>query len=198
MLLGWWFSCCSCWGSCLILCFISWLWNHLSWHVFIRPRGILQTLKWGSWLGEHVEIMLSFMLCPNTDLSWSLRVQKSSLDWWCRLLVGRCCWMRSTTLSCLLILGLRRCMLCCLPVYGGHTWEFLVSKSVSLVRFVNMLRIAHKHPQVCWNRYPLLKEGLDLGQWISSLGCHLVQMVVMPFSPVLIVWQSTLFWLHVL
>ena len=47
--------------------------------------------------------------------------------------------MRSTTLSCLLILGLKRCMLCCLPVYGGHTREFLVSKSVSLVRFVKLL-----------------------------------------------------------
>ena len=132
-------------------------------------------------------IMLSFMLSPNTDLSWFLRVQKSSLDWWCHLLVGRCCWMRSITLSCLLILGLRRCMPCCLPVYDGHTCKFLVSKPVSLVRFFNMLRIAHKHPQFCWNNYLLLKEGLDLTQWISSLGCHPVQMVIMPFSPVLIV-----------
>ena len=41
-----------------------------------------------------------------------------------------------------------------------------------------MLKIAHKHPQDCWNRYPLLREGLDLGQWISSLGCPLVQIVV--------------------
>ena len=37
-----------------------------------------------------------------------------------------------------------------------------------------MLRIAHKHPQDCWNRYLLLIEGLDLGLWISSLGYHLV------------------------
>ena len=57
--------------------------------------------------------------------------------------------MRCTTLSYLLILGLKRCMLYCLPVYGGHTCEFLVSKSVSLVRFVNMLRIAPKHPLNC-------------------------------------------------
>ena len=71
--------------------------------------------------------------------------------------------MRSTILSCLLILGLRRCMFCCLPVSGGHTSEFLVNKSVGLVRFFNVLRIAHKHPQVFWNHYPLLKEGLDLG-----------------------------------
>ena len=76
-------------------------------------------------------------------------------------------------------------MLCCLPVYGGHTREFLVSKSVSLVRFVNVLRIAHKQPQACWNRYLLLKEGLDLGLWILSLGCYPVPMVVMPFTPVL-------------
>ena len=56
-----------------------------------------------------------------------------------------------------------------------------------------MLKIAHKYPQAYWNPYPLLREGLDLGLWISSLGCPLVQMVAMPFSPVLIVGQSTLF-----
>ena len=50
-----------------------------------------------------------------------------------------------------------------------------------------MLRIAHKQPQDCWDRDLLLKEGLDLGRWISSLGCHLAQMVVMLFSPVLII-----------
>ena len=161
--------------------FRRWLWNHIFWHVFIRPRGILQILKWGNLLGEHVGIMLSFMLYLNMGLSWSLKVQKSSLDWRFHLLVGRCCWMRSTTLSYLLILRLRRCMLCCLPVYGCHTWEFLVSKFVSLVRFVNMLRIAYKHPQDCWNHYPLQQKGLDLGIWISSLGYPLVLMVVMAF-----------------
>ena len=137
--------------------------------------------------------MLSFMLCPNKGLNWSLKTQRSSLDWWYRLFVGSYCWMTSTTLSCLLILGLKRCMLYYLLVYGGHTCEFLVNKFVSLVRFVNMLRIAHKHPQDFWNRYPLLREGLDLGVWISSLGCHLVLMVLMSFSPVLIVLKSTLF-----
>ena len=50
-----------------------------------------------------------------------------------------------------------------------------------------MLKIAHKHPQDYWNPYPLLTEGLDLGLWTLSLGCLLVQMVAMPFSPVLIV-----------
>ena len=50
-------------------------------------------------------IMLSFILCPNTGLNWSLRAQKSSLDWWCHLLVGRYCWIKSTILSCLLILA---------------------------------------------------------------------------------------------
>ena len=65
--------------------------------------------------------------------------------------------------------------------------EFLVSKFVSLVRFVNVLRIAHKHPEDFWNRYLLQREGLDLGLWISSLGYPLVLMVVMPFLPVLII-----------
>ena len=50
-----------------------------------------------------------------------------------------------------------------------------------------MLKIEHKHSQAYWNPYLLLREGLDLGLWISSLGCPLVQMVAIPFSPVLIV-----------
>ena len=41
--------------------------------------------------------------------------------------------------------------------------SFLLVSFISLVRFLNVLRIAHKHPQVCWNHYLLLKEGLDLG-----------------------------------
>ena len=130
--------------------------------------------------------MLNFMLYPNTCLIWFIKAQKSSLNWWCHLLVGRCCWMRSTTLSCLLILGLKRCMLCCLLMFCIHRCEFLVSKFVSNVRFVNMLKIAHKHPQAYWNHYLFLIEGLDFGLWILSLGYHLVQMAVMPFSPVLI------------
>ena len=44
-----------------------------------------------------------------------------------------------------------------------------------------MLKIAYKHPQAYWNLYPLLIEGLELGLWTLSLGCLLVQMVVMPF-----------------
>ena len=159
----------------------------------MRPSGIFQTLKWGIWLAKVVGIMLSFILCPNTGLNWSLKAQKSSLYWWCHLFVDRCCWMRSTTLSCLLILGPKRCMLCCLPMYGGYTWGFLDSKFISLFRFVNVLRIAHNHPQDCWNRYLLLIHGLDLGLWILSLSCYLVLMVVLPFLPVFIIWQSTLF-----
>ena len=178
--------------------FYCWLLNPPFWHVFIRPRGILQMLKWENLLIEHVGVMLSFILYPNTGLIWFIKAQKSSLDWWCRLLISRYCWMKSTTLSCLLILGLKRCILFCLLVYGGYRWEFVVSNFVSNVKFFNMLKIAHKHPQAYWNHYPLLREGLDLGLWILSLGFHLVQMVVMPFSPVLIIWQSTLFWLHVL
>ena len=80
--------------------------------------------------------------------------------------------MKSTTLSCLLILGLKKCMLCCMLVCGGHRCEFLVSKFVSSVKFVNVLKIAHKHPQAYWNRYPLLREGLDLGVWILSLPAY--------------------------
>ena len=78
--------------------------------------------------------------------------------------------MRSTILSCLLILGSKRCMLYCLLVCGGHRCENLVRKFVSNVRFVNVLKIAHKYPQVYWNPYLLLIEGLDLGQWTLSLG----------------------------
>ena len=78
--------------------------------------------------------------------------------------------MRSTTLSCFLILGLKRCMLFCLLVCGGHRCEFLISKFVSNAKFFSVLKISHKHPQAYWNRYPLLREGLDLGIWISSLG----------------------------
>ena len=78
-------------------------------------------------------------------------------------------------------------MLCCLLVCGGRTCENLVRKFVSNLRFVKMLKIAHKHPQVYWNLYPLLNKGLDLGQWTLSLVYLFVQMVVMPFSPVLII-----------
>ena len=131
--------------------------------------------------------MLSSMLYPNKSLSFFIKAQKSSPNWWCHLFVGRSCWMRSTTLSCLLILGLKRCLLCCLLVCGGHRCEFLVSKFVSNFKFANVLKKAHKHPQAYWNLYPLLTEGLALGLWILSLGCLLIQMVAMPFSPVLIV-----------
>ena len=50
-----------------------------------------------------------------------------------------------------------------------------------------MLKIAYKHPQVYWNLYLLLNKGLDLGLWTLSLGYLFVKMVVMTFSPVLIV-----------
>ena len=54
--------------------------------------------------------------------------------------------MKSITLSCRLILGLRRCMIYCLLMYGGDRCEFLVSRFVSNLMFVNVLKIAHKHP----------------------------------------------------
>ena len=55
-------------------------------------------------------------------------------------------------------------MLCCLLVCGGYSCKNPVSGFVTNVRFVNVLKIAHKHPQVSWNLYILLIEGLDLGQ----------------------------------
>ena len=178
--------------------FLRWLLNPPFWQVFTKSHGIHQTFKWGSWLVEHVEVMLSSMLCQNTGLNCSIKAKKSSLNWWCHLFVGRCYWMKSTTLSFLLILGPKRCMLCCLLMYSGHRSENPVRKFCSNVRFVNILKIAHKYPQVYLNLYLLLTKCLDLGLWTLSLGYLFVQMVVMPFSPVLIVWQSTLFWLHVL
>ena len=67
-------------------------------------------------------------------------------------------------LSCLLILGTKRCMLYSLLVFGGPRCENHVREFVSSVKFVNMLRTARRHPQVYWNPYPLLIEGLDNGQ----------------------------------
>ena len=92
--------------------------------------------------------MLSFMLYLNIGLNLFIKAQKSSLDWWCHLLVGRSYWIRFTILSCLLTLGSKRFMLCCLLIYGGCRYENLVRKFVTSVRFVNMLRKAPKHPQV--------------------------------------------------
>ena len=129
--------------------------------------------------------MFSFMLCLNMGLNLYLKAQKSSVDWWCHLLIGRYYCMRSTILSCLLILGTKRCMIYCPLIFGGPRCENHIREFVNSVRFVNMLRTAQRHPQVYWNPYPLLIEGLD--QWDLSLGYLYVQMVVMPFSPVLII-----------
>ena len=90
-------------------------------------------------------------------------------------------------LSCLYILGIKRFMLYFLLVCGCHRCENRVREFSKSARFVNMLKIAHKDPQVYWNPYLLLIEGLDHGQWTISLGYLLVQMVVMLFSHVLIV-----------
>ena len=151
-----------------------WLLNPPFWHMFIRPRGIHHMSKWGSWLAELMGVMLSSLLCQNTGLNWYTKAQKSSLDWWCCLFVVRYCWMKSITLSCLLIFGPKRCMLCYLLVFSGHRCKKPVREFVGNGRFVNMLKITHKHPQVYWNLYPFLSEGLDLGPWILSLGCLLV------------------------
>ena len=78
--------------------------------------------------------------------------------------------MKSTMLSCLLILGTKRCMLCCLLVCGYKRCESPARDCLKSVRFVNILKIACKHPQVYWNPYSLLPIGLDLGLWALSLG----------------------------
>ena len=72
-------------------------------------------------------------------------------------------------------------------MFGGPRCENHVKEFVNSVRSVNMLRTAYRHPQVYWNPYTLLIEGLDSGQWTLSLGYLYVQMVVTPFSPVLII-----------
>ena len=134
-----------------------------------------------------MEIMLSFILCLNMGLSSSIKDQKSSLDCWCHLHVGRYCWTRSTMLSCLLILGTKRCMLCCLLMFGCLKYENYIRGFAGSVKLVNMQRTAYRYPQVCWNPYLLLIGGLGRGQWTSSLGYLHVQIVAKPFSPVLIV-----------
>ena len=125
--------------------------------------------------------MLNFILYLNMGLNSSIKAQKSSLDWWCHLHVGRYCWTRSTMLSCLLILGTKRCMLCCLLLFGGPKCENHVKGFANSVRFVNMRRTAHSHPQVCWNPYPLLIGGLRswsmdfiTGLPICANGCNAI------------------------
>ena len=78
-------------------------------------------------------------------------------------------------------------MLYYLLVCGGQRCETLAREFISSVRFVNMLKIALKHPQDYWKSKPLLIKALDLGQWTLSLVYLFVQMVVMLFSPVLII-----------
>ena len=95
-------------------------------------------------------------------------------------------------LSYLLILGTKRYMLSCLLAFCGPKCENLVKGFANSVRFVNVPRTAHRYPQVYWNPYPLLIEGLDHGQWTSLLGYLHVQIVAILFSPVWIVKPSTL------
>ena len=132
-------------------------------------------------------IMLSFILCLNIGLNLYTKAQKSSLAWRYHLHVGRYCWTRSRMLSCPLILGTERFMLCCLLIFGGPKCENFLRGFASSVRFNNTQRKAHKHPQVCWNHYPLLIRGLDHGPWTLSLGYLYVQMVAAPFSLMLII-----------
>ena len=105
--------------------------------------------------------MHSFILYLNMDLNLYIKAQKSSLDGWCHIHVGRYCWIRSTMLSYLLILVTKKCTLYCLLVFGGPRYENLAREFEKSVRFVNMLKIAYRHPQDYWNPYPLLIKGLD-------------------------------------
>ena len=83
--------------------------------------------------------------------------------------------------------GSKKMHICCLLVSDGARCENPVSLFISSVRFVNVLRIALRHPQVYWNPYLLLIEGLDHSQWTLLLGYFYVQMVVTLFSHVLII-----------
>ena len=55
-------------------------------------------------------------------------------------------------------------MLCYLLVCVGHRCENHVREFAKNVKFDNVLKIVSKHPQVYWNPYILLIEGLDPGQ----------------------------------
>ena len=90
-------------------------------------------------------------------------------------------------LSYLLILGTKRCLLCCLLMFEGPKYDNHVREFANSDRSFNMQRTACRHPQVYWNSYPLLIEGLDHGQWALLLGYFHGQMVVTLFSPVLVV-----------
>ena len=131
--------------------------------------------------------MLSFMLGLNMGLNSYIEAQMSSQNWWCHLHVGRYCWIKSTMISCLLILGPKLCMLCFLLVFGSPRCDNYVREFVSNVRFVKWLKTALRHPQVYWDPYPLLIEGLVHGQWTLLLGYLYVQMVVMLFPHVWII-----------
>ena len=100
--------------------------------------------------------------------------------------------MMYTIISCLLILGTKRCMLYFMLVFGEPKCKNHVREFMNSVRFVNMLNTAERHPQVYWNPYLLLIEGLYHGKWTLSKDYLYVQMAVTLFSPVLIVLPSTL------
>ena len=50
--------------------------------------------------------MLNFVLYLNMGLNLFIKIETISLNWWCHLHVGRYCWIRSTILSYLFILGM--------------------------------------------------------------------------------------------
>ena len=136
--------------------------------------------------------MLSFMLCQDMGLNLYKKAQKSSLEWWCHLYISRYYWTRSKIISCSLILGTKKCMLCCLLMFGGPKYDNHVIGFASSVRFVNIERKAPRYPQVCCNHYLLRIRGFDCSHWTLSLGYLYVKMFAKPFSPVLIIRPSKL------
>ena len=90
--------------------------------------------------------MLSFMLYQKKDLNLYTKAQKNSPDLWFCLHIVKYCLMKSTKLSCLLILGTKRYMVYYLLVFGGLKCENYGRGFVGRVRFVNMLKTVYRHP----------------------------------------------------
>ena len=74
--------------------------------------------------------------------------------------------MRSTTLSCLVILGLKKCMLCYLPMYGGPKREFFVSQSLSFVRVFQHAKDSTQAPPGLLEPLPISERRF--GSWLMS------------------------------
>ena len=86
-----------------------------------------------NWHVGHIAIMLSFMFHLNMGLNSFTKAQKSSLDWWCHLHIGRYYWTRSTMLSYLLILVIKKdaCFVVCLCLVAPN--ERILLKGLQIV-----------------------------------------------------------------